>query len=312
MKKNTCVLMTLAFSAVLSSCAGPESYHDKMARYSPQPTIGKNTVPQIDAQGFQFKASSKRSPASNESTGTSVEKTSSEEATLSNKKLYFLTLFGQYESMKKYAQSFEAPNVNICPHFHTSLLEHKSRKPAGAFSNVVNKDAKKFSYDSKRFNDPQYVAGRPELSLPLSKDEVTPKVIDIFRSEKVANNDSKMNEMVHQAIDIHLANTYSEIRELCEFGVSNNYYIYENLITHIKNSEFKPAEKNMNTLLKTTIFSNIALVTSLDKIQATPMRSIASVEPKAKEFSAPYANEVMSRLSVEWAKEYFDHIKTSK
>ncbi|MBC7427316.1 MAG: hypothetical protein H7336_01810 [Bacteriovorax sp.] len=312
MKKNTCVLMTLTLTAALSSCAGPESYHEKMSRYSPKQSIGKYTVPQIDTQGFQFKTKSVRSPASADSTGTSVEKISSEETTLSNKKLYFLTLFGQYESMKKYAQEFEVPSVNICPHFHTGVLEHKSRKPAGAFSNVAQRDGKKFSYDTKRFNEPDYVASRPELSLPLSKDSITPKVIDIFRSEKVASNDAKMDEIVHKALDIHLSKTYSEIRELCEFGVSDNYYIYENLITHIKNSDFKPATANMNTLLKTTIFSNIALVTSLDKIQATPMRSIASVGSKSKEALAPYANEVMSRLSVEWAKEYFDHIKTSK
>jgi hypothetical protein len=311
MKKNTCVLMTLTFSALLSSCAGPESYQDKMSRYTPTPMIGKNTVPEIETPVFEFTSKSKRSPASTTSERTPIEKSSSEEATISNKKLYFLTLFGQYENMKKYSQEFESPSINICPHFHTSLLEHKSRKPTVTFSNTNSKDSKTFVYDAKRFNDKEYVASRPELSLPLSKDEVAPKVIDIFRSEVTTINDSKMNAIVHKAIDIHLANTYSEVRELCEFGASNNYYIYENLITHIKNSDFKPVTKNMNTLLKTTIFSNIALVTSLDKIQATPMRSIASVVT-TKGNSTPYANEVMARLSVEWAKEYFDHIKTAK
>ena len=312
MKKNVCILLTITFSTVLSSCAGPESYYQKMARYTPQTAVLKTSVPQIDSEGFQFKLKSTRVPASTKSSVTSIEKTSSEEATLSNKKLYFLTLLGQYEGLKKYAQDFEAPSVNICPHFHTSVLDHKSRKPASVYSNVEIKDGKKFSYDSNRFSDQDYVASRPELSLPLSRDEVTPKVIDIFRSEGLAHNDDKMNEMVHKALDIHLAKTYSEIRELCEYGVSNNYYIYENLITHIKNSDFKPATVNMNTLLKTTVFSNIALVTSLDKIKPSSLRSIASVEPKLKDSTASYANEVMSRLSVQWAKEYFDHIKTSK
>ncbi len=311
MKKNTTVLMSLAFSALLASCAGPESYHEKMSRFTPKPSPGKNMVPQMESANFQFKSKSGRNPAS-ESTGTSVEKTASEEQSLSNKKLYFLTLFGQYESMKKYSHQFDAPSVNICPHFHTSLLEHKSRKTSGTMGAISYKDNKKFVYDLNKLKDADYVSNRPELSLPLSSDEVTPKVVDIFRSENGKMNDSKMDEVVHKAIDIHLAKTYAEIRELCEFGVSDNYYIYENLITHIKNSDFRPADKNMNTLLKTTLFSNIALVTSLEKIQATPMRSIASVEPKVKESSAPYANEVMSRLSVEWAKEYFDYLKSSK
>ena len=309
MKKNTCVLMTLTF--ILASCAGPESYHEKMSRYSPRPAVGKNVVPQIESANFKFKSKSNRAPAS-DVTGTAVEKIPSEEQALSNKKLYFLTLFGQYESMKKYSQQFDAPSVNICPQFHTSLLEHKNRKPSGTLGSVSYKDNKKFSYDVSRLQDKDYVADRPELSLPMASDEVTPRVVDIFRSEGAKMNDTKMNEMVHKAIDIHLSKTYAEIRELCEFGVSDNYYIYENLITHIKNSDFRATDKNMNTLLKTTIFSNISLVTSLDRIQATPMRSIASVEPKSKESSAPYANEVMSRLSVEWAKEYFDHLKSSK
>nr|BDT28765.1 hypothetical protein BHI3_22310 [Bacteriovorax sp. HI3] len=304
--KNLFIISTLTLTTLVS-CAGPESFEQKMDRYTPK-NMGQNQVPEITSSGFKFSSSKSRMPAS-AGTATSVEKSLSEEATLSNKKLYFLTLFGQYESMKKYAQDFEAPSVNICPHFHTSLLEHKGRKPAGFAGNVTYKNNKKFVYDYKKIDDADYVSKRPELSLPLAKDDVTPKVVDIFRSQKGDMNDAKMNELVHKALDIHLAKTYSEIRELCEFGVSNNYYIYENLITHIKNSSFPPAEKSMDTLLKTTIFSNIALVTSLDKIQATPMRSIASIGSKSKESSNTYSNEVMTRLNVEWAREYFESLK---
>ncbi len=310
MKKNTCALFTLSF--ILASCAGPESYHEKMSRISPKPSTGKNVVPQMESASFKFKPIKGRTVASSSTeTGTAVEKTPSEEQALSNKKLYFLTLFGQYESMKKFGKEFEAPSVNICPQFHTSLLEHKNRKTSATMGAISFKDNKKFTYDWNKFSDAEYVSNRPELSLPLTSESVTPKVVDIFRNEGSKISDSKMDEVVHKALDIHLSKTYAEIRELCEYGVSDNYYIYENLITHIKNSDFKPADKNMNTLLKTTIFSNIALVTSLDKIQATPMRSIASVETK-NEAQAPYANEVMSRLSVEWAREYFDHLKSSK
>ena len=303
--KNLLVISTITLTTLIS-CAGPETYQEKMSRYTPK-VIGNNQVPEFKSSGFVFKEKSGRTPASAE-TPTSVEKTQTEEMTLSNKKLYFLTLFGQYESMKKYAQDFDAPSVNSCPHFHNSLLEHNGRKPAGFAGNITHKNNKKFVYDVERFSDPDYVAKRPELSLPLAKDEVTPKVIDIFRSESKSITDAKMNEIAHKALDIHLAKTYSEIRELCEFGVSDNYYIYENLITHIKNSSFPPAEKNMDTLLKTTLFSNIALVTSLEKIQATPMRSIASVETKNRDSAASYSNEVMTRLNVEWAREYFESL----
>lgn len=310
MKKNTLVLMTVSFT-VLASCSSPESYQTKMSRYTTTKHYGINQVPEITTSGFQFTTTKgSRLPASTDK-GVSVEATQSTEATLSNKKLYFLTLFGQYESMNKYASSFNAPKVSICPNFHNSLLEHNDRRPAGFSSRVPAKNTKKFVYDSTKFNDAEYVASHPELSLPLAKNEITPKVIDIFRTEGVKLNDSKMNELVHTALDIHLSKTYAEIRELCEYGVSDNYYIYENMITHIKNSNFAPAEKNMNTLLKTTVFSNIALVTALEKIQPQAMRSIASVEKK-RDVSAPYSNELMTRLNVEWAREYFDHLRSAK
>jgi hypothetical protein len=310
MKKNTVVLMTISLT-MLASCSSPESYQSKMSRYTPKQS-GVNQVPEITSTGFQFTSNkASRLPASAQK-ATSVEATQSDEATLSNKKLYFLTLFGQYESINKYASDFEAPSVNVCPHFHNSLLEHNDRRPAGFASNVPKKIAKKFVYDSSKFSDVDYISSHPELSLPITKNEVTPKVIDIFRSEGAKLNDSKMNEMVHAALDIHLSKTYGEIRELCEFGVSDNYYIYENMITHIKNSNFAPVEKNMNTLLKTTVFSNIALVTALEKIQPQAMRSIASMETKKKDVSAPYSNELMTRLNVEWAREYFDHLRSAK
>ncbi len=302
--KNLFVISTLTLTTLVS-CAGPESFEQKMDRYTPK-HMAQTQVPEITS-GYKFKGQG-RTPASAE-TSTSVEKSLSEEATLSNKKLYFLTLFGQYESMKKYAQDFDAPAVSVCPNFHNSLLEHRGKRLAGFAKNITHKSNKKFIYDVKRLDDADYVARRPELSLPVAKDEVTPKVVDILRSQKNDLNDPKVNEMVHKALDIHLAKTYSEIRELCEFGVSNNYYVYENLITHIKNSSFPPAEKSMDTLLKTTIFSNIALVTSLDKVESSPMRSIASVGAKSKESVNNYSNEVMTRLNVEWASEYFENLK---
>lgn len=310
MKKNTCVLLTLTIST-LSSCAGPENYTSKMSRYTPK-QYGINQVPEITSSGFEFSSKNSRFPASNEEKATSIENTPNDEATLSNKKLYFLTLFGQYESMKKYGSSFDAPAVNICPQFHTSLIEHNGRKSAGLSGKIAPKSTKKFFYDTTKFSDPAYVALHPELSLPLSKNEVTPKVIDIFRSQDKTLTESQMNEITHDAIDIHLAKTYTEINELCEHGVSDNYYIYENLITHIKNSSFRPVEKNMNTLLKTTIFSNTALIVALEKIPSTPMRSIASVVEQKKDNANQYSKEVITRLNVEWVKEYFDYLRTSK
>lgn len=314
MKKTNSALVVYSLTLIsLVSCAGNESYESKMSRYTPKVT-GKNQVPDFKTEGFEFTRKNSRMPASVAPQSTEKKVDLSEDATLSNKKLYFLTLFGQYEIMKKFARSFDAPSVNICPHFHSSLLEHNGRKATSAKESLRND--KKFVYDKSKFGDADYVANKAELSLPLSKDESTPKVIDIFRSGKEGITEFKMNEIIHDAMDIHLSKTYSEIRELCEYGVSDNYYVYENLITHIKSNDFKATTANMNTLLKTTIFSNMALVTTLEKKEVMPSRSIASVEEKkmkkSNESITPYANEVMTRLNVGWAKEYFAHLGKSR
>ncbi len=308
MKKNTNVLM-IATLSVLASCSSPESYQSKMSRYTPK-QVGINNVPDITTSGMEFVIKKdSRSPASSD-TSASVELTQNDEATLSNKKLYFLTLFGQYTNINKYSSEFKAPSVSVCPNFHNSLLELNDRRPAGISPNSFTKNTKKFHYDSTKFNDPRYVAAHPELSLPLQKTEINPKVIDTFRSIGVDITLSQMNDLVQGALDIHIAKTYKEILELCEFGVSDNYYIYENMITHVQNTNFTPSDTNMNILLKSTLFSNQALLTSLEGNPSTAGRSIASVEVR-KVAPSPYSNEVMTRLKVEWARQYYDHLRES-
>jgi hypothetical protein len=67
----------------------------------------------------------------------------------------------------------------------------------------------------------------------------------------------------------------------------------------------------MNTLLKTTLFSNIALSSSIEKHPKTRAsgRSIASIQNEDKK--GTYASEVIARLNVSWANQYFDYIKES-
>lgn len=310
MQKNKlapAAFVTLTAALVLTSCAGPESYQQKMARYRPK-VEGKNQVPEIKTFDFKFtQVSSKKSsrgPASTER-GNLEQKKEEFETGPTNKKLYFLSLFTQYESLKKYSSEFVGPSISICPNFHTSLLRHREK---AAETNAVNTREKKFSYDPIKFYDEAYIASNPELLLPLSKDEITPRVIDIIRGGKGPVSNFAINETVHKALDLHLSKTYSEIRELCEFGVSDNYYIYENLITHIKNNKFEADSSNMNILLKTTIFSNMALMTSLEKrttVKASG-RSIASDQSEKKK--GPYVNEIMTRLNITWAEQYFDFI----
>ncbi len=308
--KSTLKLSTLILvaSSLAYSCSSPESYQQKMARYTPKATEGKNLVPEFQVGEFEFSIPKKnRAPASIASEQTSFDE--AKESNPTNKKLYFLALYSQYEQLKQFGQDFIGPEVSICPSFHTSLTKYKE-KDASAWKRNISK---KLEYDVARMSEDGYITKRPELLLPLSKDEATPRVIDIVRNSTSIKNEQTVNELVHKAIDIHLAKTYTELKELCEYGSSDNYYVYENLITHIKNTKFEAEPSNMNVLLKTTLFSNMALMTSLDNHSTKPAsgRSIASVT-KPLESKLPYSQELFTRLNVSWAGQYFDYLKKTK
>lgn len=304
--KNIYIISALTLSTLLS-CSHYQSYNEGMNRFIPK-TLSSNSVPEIKTKGFAFrKTQTGRFPASiSEDIAPGKKSTESTEfeASPSNKKLYFLTLFGQYENLKRFSSEFHAPKVEICPHFHTSILEIKEKSILKTKESPLV--SKSYKLDYSRLKDEAYLAGRPELSLPVVKDEIYPKVVDILRSEGTSLNTAKVADTFNKALDIHLAKTYSELRELCEYGVSDNYYIYENLITHIKSTQFNAKSENLDTLLKTTVFSNMALVTSLDKNTVfQKSRAISSVK---KDPANTYSTELISRLNINWATEYLEYI----
>ncbi len=289
MKKT---LLTISI-LTLASCSTYSLKEDRMNRFNPK-AIRPNQVPNVKVSEFQFKPAS-RSIASVPSFKEQAE--DHIENGPSNKKLYFLTLLDQYETMKKFTEEFTAPEVNICPHFHTSILDRKTAKKSG--SDFKSKLALK--YDRTKLDSAEYLTKHPELSLPLVNDGTAPMVVDALRKYGPLEQNSRVKEVVNEALKIHLAKTYTELQQLCEFGSSDNYYIYENLISHIKSNNFKAKTENLNTLLKTTLFSNMAIEASLEKkYQKTQTPMMAQ---------AVYANEVISRLNVNWAQEYFDYIK---
>lgn len=289
MKKTLLAISILS----LSSCSTYTIKEDRMNRFNPK-AIKPNQVPNVKVGEFQFRTLS-RSIASTPNFKQEVQEHI--EQGPSNKKLYFLTLLDQYETLKKYTEEFAAPEVNICPHFHTSILDRKTEKVASR----EFKSKLALKYDRSKLDSADYLAKHPELSLPLVNDSTAPMVVDSLRKYSSLEQNSRAQEVVNEALKIHLAKTYTELQQLCEFGSSDNYYIYENLISHIKSNNFKAKTENLNTLLKTTLFSNMAIEASLDKkYHKTQMPLIGK---------ADYAHEVISRLNVTWAQEYFDYIK---
>jgi hypothetical protein len=291
-KLSISIMTLVTVTSLVSSCSSgfrPESIEDKMDRFKSQ-NIGENVVPNSFVNNDLLIDAPSRGPAS-----VNSKRSKKDILPYNNKKLYFLTLLDQYKYMKTYSKNESTPELVICPKFHSLLVRHKESYPS---SDYQKKEWTPISYDQNKLTDNKYLALHPELNLPVSKGNAIPTVVDLIK--KAEGNNA---QIVYSAFELHLSKTYSELKELCEYGNSNNYYTFENLHTLVNRDVFIKNSKNLNTLLRTTIFSNIALKVSLDKnSKKTPSRGIASVQPSSRKLE----EEVIDRLGVEWSNEYFN------
>ncbi len=270
----------VVFGLFAVGCSNLESHQDKMKRYQPHRTnLSSSTY--FSVEHFEFSnISSKRAPAS-------MEKRDSEHALgESNKKLYFKTLYKQYSTLLSYFPNLSKNEINSCPHFHSIYIENKG---ISIPTKTVN-----LNYDVEKLNDPKYVEAFPELYLKIAQDET---VLDEIRK-----NPKKINSKIEEALSNKLATISGEIKELCQHGVSDNYYIFENLYSHITTNKFDASKENLNILLKTTVFYNQALINSVNKKQGHS-RSIASDDSQLT------INDVVNRFKVDWSREYYKSLK---
>ncbi|MCO4793503.1 MAG: hypothetical protein KC493_07320 [Bacteriovoracaceae bacterium] len=298
MNLKTISLGITALSLLAVSCSSgfrrPESIEDKMSRFKAK-NLGQNETPTYQVSNVNF-ANNGRGPAS-----VAVEKKSTD-TSISNKRLYFLSLHNQYQQLKQFVDGDSAPTLTVCPRFHTSLLKYKEAYGDSPYN------GKNYTpiFNSASVDNNEYASKFPELYLPVTKDSLTPTVKDMV--SKVKGN--KIEETVKSAMQIHLSKTFGELKELCDYGSSDNYYIYENLLTHIQREEgFSPSNSSMTVLLKTTLVGNMALIKSLNQ-QSTKKasRGIAST-PTAK---VHYDDEVLGRMNASWSKAYFDSMVESR
>jgi len=293
-------LALMALMALMASCAGhyrkPESIQEKMTRYTAKDD-GINLVP--DYYSFE-RFSAGRRPASKKQKSTPS-------LNYNNKKLYFLTLYGQLVDLQAYSK-YTTPEINICSNFHSVHLNFKNQFKEQL---LLKTPLKAISYDFKKFNDDTFLALHPELALPVTAENIYPRVKDLLMSK----NPKPSKDVVLNALDIHLTKTYNEIKELCEHGNSQNYYIFENLMTYInQQNNFKSSKKNLKFLMKTTLFSNMALIKSFKKYPTKkrlkgPSRGLASVKGNDQQV---FSNEVITRLQADWSRDYLKKINNKR
>ncbi len=294
MKTNS-IVTTILFSASLVGCAGhyrePESMEAKIQRYESRSTL-TNVVPSIKPIAWTPKAT--RSIAS-------IPEMVAEETqfnSLSNRRVYFLALLSQYQQLKG-RMNMDAPDIKVCPRFHTWVLDYNER-------------AQKMEHDLSIMTSLPLTEDacrlHPELLLPLSADKPNPTIFDIA----VKDQSTPTDELIKKALTLHLSKMYAELGELCEYGNSNNYYIYENLISHVNVSpRFGEKPKDMDSLFKISIISNMALIKSL-ALNAVATNTVSRKTASVREMISPLEMEALSRLSIGWIKNYFSEFERER
>lgn len=276
-------ILSIVSVNLLYSCASglrrPESIEEKMRRY--QSKIGQvNAVPEIPVVAENWTQGS-RGPAS------ISPFQASQRVDYSNKKMYFFTLWMQYKTLKKFTKSENAPQINSCPKFHTSMVDKNWE------SDLTHGELSKIQWKNLQQQDISYF---PEVHLSVSREHNEPKVKDQFKNLKFAD---EYQTTVDQALKNHMAKMFTELKELCEHGSSYNYYAFENLMTYTKENTMMANNENMEKILKTSIFSNHLIIESL----------------RSKYTMGKYElmiNEINHRIGGQWVNAYFNHYRSKR
>ncbi len=194
-----------------------------------------------------------------------------EDINLSNKKVYFLSLWKQYKQFNTITGVSEP--IKFCPQFHDDLLTFKDQLKVKRKSQF-NIDFKDVVLNSST------ISSYPVLALPY-------KGTDLYSYLKVKNwNDSKEHAIA--AVDQHRKKLKSEINTMCDYGNSNDYYIFENMISYYRSNEgFIYSYKALPSALKVAPVSNIFLLNSMNQASLSVFES-----------------NLLSKMNIPWFKNY--------
>ena len=285
------LILAHAFSCA-SDYKRPESFAQKMRRY--QARLSSNSVPPltVNIRKFRDAQSVSRIPASrsrpelkkNSPFNPSKGIRDIQNIYFSNKRLYFLSLLDQYLNFRRYLSEKQPPLINSCPGLHGAFLEYKRThipRPRTVLTNIQN--------------------GETLFSLPLTH-KLQSKTLNDVDAEK---RDSKL---FYKALNVHTEKIHSELVELCQYGSSDNYYAYENLMNHIKRNPqgFFPSLENLKILIKTTIFANNILLSTLKK---QPHSNISRSPAALRQKNNPWLKKAMKKNHLGWFERYSHSVK---
>jgi hypothetical protein len=193
---------------------------------------------------------------------------------ISNKKAYFLSLYKQHAQFAQLANIDQ--QINSCPQFHNDLLTYKDE--------LSNRKVSKANLDfSEVLIDKSKITSYPVLSLPYRNTDLYSYISD--------NNKWDQSETIAlSAIKSYAQSMRKEIETMCEFGNSNDYYIFENMISYYRNNlDFIYSFQALPSVLKVSPIANIFLLESL--------------QSKSEKVSI-FEDRLMAKMNIPWFKNY--------
>jgi hypothetical protein len=179
----------------------------------------------------------------------SMKKTSAKLKKLSNRQIYFLTMYKQYKQLG--AVIGQESTLNSCPSFHNVILDHKEslKTDSSRYSSHISLTHLK--------GEPKLVSAYPVMALPYSESE------DLY-SKLRNNNFNHEQEYLEDSLKKYYKSQENEVKKLCDQGVSPGYYIYENLVTYFeKDQSFHSTKAGLKALLKVPVLANMVILDNL-------------------------------------------------
>jgi len=272
MKSNISFLSLL----FLFSCASSNDFSQEVLDIKRVEIKQKSyTKPQVFVGDYKF---SKRK---NHRTIASLTSTPA----MTNREAYFLSFYKQHLTLAKTLRMQEE-QVN-CPSFHNLILEHKR---------ALFKTKRNYSTDISLSNiasDYSQVSHHPVLAVPYSGST------DLFtRLHQTGFKDTKKD--LTKALSHFYQQDKRELAQLCETGVSQNYYIYENLVTYFKNKpHFHRTKEGLLSILKVPVVSKMMILDNLTN-EETYINS------------NPFDKWLVDKAGLSWIEEFRNDLKKKR
>lgn len=257
----------------LTSCSQTTLKQQKLSSYE-----NHKTLPHFEVSKDLVEKAVEKTKNQNRQTA-SVSSPQKDE--LSSKDVYFVSVYEQYQTLGQFYPQYYK-ELKSCPHFHNLKIENQRAQ----FVKMSPKAEEVYSHAKEEQSASKY----PELNLTDEHSQPLKNIIGQTNEEEFVQK----FELAHKN---YLERNYQELVDLCEYGYSSNYYIYENLKRHLAQNKSNSKLVSLVAISKTLVFSNLLVIASHEKRVFGPQFNVAQSLSGTQK-------EALRRIDSSWTIEY--------